>query len=191
MRRSHALSIMRQALSFRSQSATWPSNGRSTMTVVAIIICIASLFSLPGCNDDSDSTGSSGQVCPSCSDGTTDTSFGPFVFNSAGDDSTARRFVSNCGFAVARGHNGGTGDTLQVAGCGGGVELVWSNTKFTAYRVSVGWTGQTDRGVKIGQTRSVVVSLDPRLASSSGQFQVTYGPDDVLQELIVGQNFRR
>lgn len=155
-----------------------------------LLMGLGALLMLTGC-DFGGSSGSSGSACPSCSANTTDTSFGPFKFNAAGDDSTARRFISECGFAVSGTHNGGVGDTLQVIACGGGVELVWAFNQFSAFRLSAGWTGQTDRGVKIGQSRATAVALDPRLAGTSSIIQADFGTNDILVELIVGNFFRR
>lgn len=155
-----------------------------------LLMCLGALLTLSSC-DFSGSSGSSGSACPSCSANTTDTSFGPFKFKAAGDDSTARRFIKECGFAVSGTHDGGFGETLQVIGCGGGVELVWAFNQFSAFRVSTGWAGQTDRGVKIGQSRATAVALDPRLAGSSSNIQADFGTSDILVELIVGEFFRR
>lgn len=151
-----------------------------------LLMCLGVLLTAGKCGGGGGS-GSSGSACASCSDNTTDTSFGPFNFNAAGDDSTARRFIDQCGFTVSGSHNGGIGDTLQVIGCGGGVELVWAFNEFTAFRVSAGWTGKTDRGVQIGQTRAAVLALDSRFAT---EFQAEFGAGDILDAFIVGKLWR-
>ena len=175
----------------------------STTSRKSLSICLGIFLVLAGCGGDggSGNSGSSGSECPSCSAKTTDTSFGPFKFDAAGNDSTARRFVAECGFVVSGGHNGGFGDTLQVIGCDGGIELVWAFEEFSAYRVSTGWRGQTNRGVKIGQTCADVFARDPRLGATcqssilfvdgTTRIRAEFGTDGILDELIVGQYFRR
>jgi len=79
--------------------------------VCTLIICIISIFI--GCalsKDDEDG-------CVSCGDTITWTSYGNLNLNSAGRDSTARDIISSCGWHVHNGHNGGYGDTLQIASC--------------------------------------------------------------------------
>ncbi len=56
--------------------------------------------------------------CPRCDAQVTWNAYGDFVFGEVGNDATARKLVSQCGWTVQGGHNGGVGDTLQVTSCG-------------------------------------------------------------------------
>jgi hypothetical protein len=101
--------------------------GRHLVTKLPLLLILTIL--LFGCQDDECS-------CPACEENATPNSYGNYKFGEEGDDSTARCLVSKCGWHVQGGHNGGVGDTLQVASCGDeGVIFVWAFNEFSGYRV--------------------------------------------------------
>ncbi len=109
-------------------------------------------------------------TCPSCAESATWTSYGSYVFDDVGDDSTARDLVSECGWQVDGTHNGGYGNTLQVGACGAdglSVIFTWAYNGFTAYRVIDGWTGTAGAGIGLGS------GLDAFLAAYPAFYQVT------------------
>lgn len=77
--------------------------------------------------------------CPSCHDEVRSNGYGRFIFGQAGYDSAAREIVDNCEFRIYNGHNGGSGDTLQIAGCyvgdKPGVIFEWAYNSFRRYAV--------------------------------------------------------
>jgi hypothetical protein len=156
---------------------------------------------LVGCDGND---GDDGFSCPACDDNVTINSYGTFEFEKEGDDSTARRIVSECGWHVQGGHNGGIGNTLQVASCGNeGVIFVWAFNDFHAFRVAAGWEGQTEQGTRIGDTLETFLVANSNFTQASpssyvlqdddGTIRVraNFTDDGVLEELIVGSFFRR
>jgi hypothetical protein len=95
------------------------------------------------------------------------------------------------------------GDTLQVATCGNeGVIFVWAFNDFHAVRLAEGWTGETEEGIRIGDTLTSVLAANPRftrvsatsyiLTDAGGLTQAEANFDgDILEELIIGSFFRR
>jgi hypothetical protein len=138
--------------------------------------------------------------CPSLTDNVTFQSYGGFSFGNVGDDSTARKIVSNCSWHVFDGHNGGTGETLEVASPNEEVVLVWAFNNFSAFRLTKGWTGKTDRGARLGDSATAFHNLypeftvvSPQLATfSSGGTNVEahFDQANALEELLVGNFFR-
>lgn len=136
--------------------------------------------------------------CPSLNDDVTWSSYGRFRFGNAGDDSTAKDCVSRCGWHVFRGHNGGFGDTLQVASSGEEVVFAWAYNNFSAYRVRKGWTGQTDRGVRLGDSPRAFQNQYPEFRMLSAihltfsdpsngiQVDAYFDENTLLTELLVG-----
>ena len=133
---------------------------RTTTTTLAMFLFVLTITSALGC-------GSSGAkfACPSLNDNVTWASYGRFNFGSSGDDSTARQCVSNCGWSIFEGHDGGTGDTLQVASPSTAVVFSWAYRNFAGFRVTAGWTGKTDRGAKLGDSIAHFQGLYPHGAS--------------------------
>jgi hypothetical protein len=116
------------------------------------MIGVASLcLSLAACGDG-------GGSCVECDDDATGSGIGSLVIGQ-GKDSDAKK----CGFDKYRGHNGGVGDTLEVAGCkengSYGVVLVWAYGEFDGYRVcSPGFKG-TVNGNPLAPGQCVTNSL--------------------------------
>lgn len=101
--------------------------------------------------------------CPSISDNATFTSYGPFRVHNSGRDSTARKIISECGWHVYKGHNGGYGDTLEVASPGEEVVLRWAWNAFNWMYLFEGWQGKTAEGIGMGATLSAVQTAYPDL----------------------------
>jgi hypothetical protein len=134
--------------------------------------------------------------CPSESDDITWQSFGHFTVGKAGPDETARECVSNCGWHVFEANNGGIGNTLQVATPEEDVVFVWAYSSFAGFRVKRGWTGETDRGIKLGDSISAFQQAYPTFTEVSSNHLVG-NPDGIhvdayfdangsLSELLVG-----
>jgi hypothetical protein len=136
--------------------------------------------------------------CPSLNDNVTWTSYGRFQFRNAGDDSTARKCVSHCGWHVFQGNDGGVGSTLQVASPGEEVVFAWAYNQFSAYRVVNGWTGQTDRGVRLGDSLTTFQNRYPEFRmisathwtfsdpSNGTQVDAYFDENNLLTEILVG-----
>jgi len=139
--------------------------------------------------------------CPRCDDACDPRSFGRFVFASNVTNQTARDILRVCGFQVAGGHGGQNGDSLQIAGCGGGVELAFVSNNLSAYAVRTGYTGVFNTTIRIGDPLAVVQAADPALVQvdprtwirDDGTIRVEANFDDGLRlrELIVGRGFLR
>jgi hypothetical protein len=103
---------------------------------------------------------SSRPTCPSLAQNITWRSYGRFLFGDAGDDAVARKIVDDCGWHIFGGHNA-LWDTLEIASANEEVVFVWAFNGFTAFRVSKGWTGKTERGAKLGDSAATFRSLYP------------------------------
>lgn len=99
-------------------------------------------------------------ICPSLDSNVTWTSYSHFSFGNAGDDNAARALLA-CNWHIFEGHGGGFGETLQVASPNAEVVFAWAYQNFAEYRVASGWTGQTDRGAKIGDSTASFQGLYP------------------------------
>jgi hypothetical protein len=103
--------------------------------------------------------GSSSYDCPSCDDPATASSYGRFTFGEAGDDGTARKIQEECGFDIFDGHNGGSGDTLEIASCWSngvpGLVMAWAFSEFSSYRVCPGYSGNIAPPLAQGECRVV------------------------------------
>jgi hypothetical protein len=78
--------------------------------------------------------------CLQCDSSADVSCIGDLCFNRVGGDEAARRLITNCGFQIFNRHNGGVGDTLEIATCisdnlDPGIVLVWAFNSFTGYRV--------------------------------------------------------
>ena len=164
-------------------------------------------LSLTACGGSGGSGGGSGGgssndfECPATSNNVTWTSYGKFTFQKSGDDSTARTIITKCGWHVHKGHNGGIDDTLQVASANEEVILVWAYNIFYAFRVTGGWTGLTERGVKIGDHITTLYAKYPGFMTSDGthhfleegsdiSVSVTSDVHGFIEEIIVGFYFK-
>lgn len=104
--------------------------------------------------------GGGGDNCPSCHDDARGDGYGGLVFGSAGDDSNARDLKDECGFDIYNNHNGGGGDTLEIAGCysGGtpGLVLAWAYQSFSSYRIcNPGYSGDLSTPLAPGECRVI------------------------------------
>ena len=128
-----------------------------------ILLAVLNLMSCGGGNESTASFD-----CPTVSDNVSWLSYGQFTFQQSGDDSTARDIIANCDWHVYNNHNGGEGDTLQIASPNEEVILVWAFNEFRAYKLSPGWTGQTENGIKIGNTITDLYAQYPTFNSQDG-----------------------
>jgi hypothetical protein len=162
-----------------------------TMLLLGVVLSALTVFD--GCGSGKD------VACPSTSENITWNSYGQLSFGNEGDDSTARSILSKCSWHVFGGHNGGVGDTLEVASSGEEVVLAWAYNNFSSYRVATGWTGTTDKGLKMGDSLSVFQSIYPNFTranfdlytfSQGNTYVEAHFNAGSLVELIVGQYFR-
>ena len=160
------------------------------------IACSAMLFIAvwgAACANDMTSPSRSNGTCPSEGDDVTLKSYGRYVFGHVGDDSVARNIISECGWHVYAGHNGGFGDQLEVASPSEAVVLVWSWNNFEKMRLRSGWTGKTDRGVKLGDSQASVAAMYPELGAGPSfdstdqcvQFDAVFDKQGALAELTI------
>lgn len=159
------------------------------LKVIVYLLPLAALLAA-GCG------GAPAFECPTSGDDVTWTSYGRFTIGGAGSDSTARDCISKCGWSVFGGNNGGVGNTLQIASPNGGVVFAWANNSFSAFRLTSGWTGKTDRGVKIGDSEATFLSHYPEFGNagphhmmftaSSGEIDAYFSPNGALTELHIG-----
>ena len=127
--------------------------------------------------------------------------YSDFVFGEVGNDATARKLVSQCGWTVQGGHNGGVGDTLQVTSGGAeGVVFVWAFNSFHAFKLAKGWEGSTERGVRIGDSVAALLAAYPNfkrvsagsylLSEDNVEVEAHFDAPGALVTLIVGDFFR-
>ena len=164
-----------------------------TRTALRLVIGLWCLTTFAGCD---------GFQCPPCNATVTWNSYGDFEFTKEGDDATARRLVSECNWHVQGGHNGGVGETLQVAACGNeGVTLGWAFNEFHAFRLADGWQGKTKEGIGIGASLADFLavyrnftqtnSTSYQLSKDDVNVEANFDQNGTLKELIVGDFFRR
>ena len=137
--------------------------------------------------------------CPSVQDNVSWTSYGRFQFGKSGRNVTARKIITHCGCHVFEGHNGGLFDTVQVSPPSHSFVLVWANHDFSAYRVTSGWTGVTDRGAKLGDSAATFQGLYPEFTVISSDLstyndgtisvEAHFDPNGLLDEILVGNYF--
>lgn len=167
--------------------------------IALIIFCFCSMLLISGgCGGNTSQRDTF--HCPSISDGVTFASYGSFTFGAAGPDSIPRRIISDCSWHVFGSHNGGTGETLEVASPNDEVVFVWSFGNFSAFRLTKGWAGQTDRGLRLGDSATMFQKVYPEFTVVSLQLstfmngninvEAHFDQNSFLQELLVGNNFR-
>ena len=135
-------------------------------TIFFTLLCILYSVFITGCFHEEEDKG--GFTCPTIGDDVTWSSYGSYQFNKSGNDSTARNIISKCGWHVHNNHNGGYGDTLQVASPNGEVILVWAYNSFYAYKLSSGWSGKTERNIKIGDHITTLYGQYPTFTTTNG-----------------------
>lgn len=161
---------------------------------IPLVVLLLSVFLVTGCGDDEDFR------CPLLSDNVSWNSYDGYDFEQEGPESTARRIVSECGWHVFGGHNGGSGDTLQVASPNEEVVFVWAFNDFLAFRLIEGWIGETRRGAKLGDHTTVFHNLYPdftivdeslsTLEVGDLNVEAYFDADGFLEQLLVGRFFR-
>jgi hypothetical protein len=104
-------------------------------------------------------------ACPSIEQDVTARGYGSLTFGHVGDDSVAREIILRCGWHVFGGNNGGFGNQLEIASPGEEVVLEWSWNNFEVVRLRRGWVGKSDRGLKLGDSRSQVFQMYQELTS--------------------------
>ena len=134
--------------------------------------------------------------CPSESDNVSLSSYGRFKIGDAGPDATARNCVSHCNWHVFQGSDGGVGNTLQIASPSEDIVFVWAYNDLAGYRVKQGWTGQTDKGVRLGDTITDFQMKYPGLTaygrsylfgqSDGVELQAYFDQNGQLTEMLVG-----
>lgn len=164
---------------------------------LVIVILTITALTLTGCQ--ALSSGESFR-CPTTVDNVTFQSYGAFTMGNSGDDSTARKIVSACNWHVFDNHNGGIGDTLEVASPSEEVVLVWAFSNFSSFRLTPGWTGKTDRGAMLGDSATTFENLypefivvNPQLStfnSNGTDIEAQFDQAGNLDELLVGNFFR-
>jgi hypothetical protein len=104
-----------------------------------------------------------------------------------------------CGFTIYKGHVGGYGNTLEMTGCGIGIYLHWRYNSLAQVDLESGWSGRTDRGIRLGATRQEVLAAYSR-ASSCGTGEslkavengnaivFDFSPDGTVARLVVGED---
>jgi hypothetical protein len=108
--------------------------------------------------------------CPTTFELVTWDKYGKIELDDFGWDECARKLISKCGWHVYGGHNGGSGDTLQVATQNEGVILIWAWNNLEWIILKAGWTGTTAEGIGIGATLEEFLAVYPEfvLLSNSG-----------------------
>ena len=139
--------------------------------------------------------------CPRCDDDADTSGYGRFTFTPDVTAATARGLQAVCGFSTSGGHDGTGGDSLQIASCGGGVELGFVSNRLSAYRLADGWQGAFAAGIRIGDDLETVLALEPGLEQvdpltflrddGSVRIEANFDADLRLRELIVGRGFLR
>lgn len=76
----------------------------------------------------------------------------------------------NCeGFDYFKNHKGGTGDTLQIAGYGDSIHLRWAYGALANITTQNSWTGQTDKGLRLGDSLDTFQGLYPGSTQTNPQ----------------------
>ena len=115
-------------------------------------------------------------------------------------DRIARRILANCNWQIFRGHEGGGGDSLQIVSPKGEVVFVHAFDEFSGFRVTRGWKGKTEKGIRIGASVDQFLKAYPEFTKEETSFlTTTYRSSksgveavffrDKLEELVVGRYF--
>lgn len=120
--------------------------------------------------------------CPSCVEvmswnttGSARSSYGELSMQSGKDDSYAWQILEECpGWSIYDGHRGGTGDTLEIVSCDGGVVLEWAFNEFWSVHLSEGWTGKTSAGMTLGSSYEDFIQAYPGYESSGSTNLLVY-----------------
>src|SRR3989338_4279430 len=133
-----------------------------------VIILFTLLFA--GCGSDGSGEGGDNKYdscpnfyCPSIEDNVTWDSYGGLQIGNFGNDNCAKKLISDCGWHVYQGHNGGYGDTLEVAPPGEEAVLRWAWNNFSWMYLFQGWQGSTAEGISMGSTLQEVQAAYPDL----------------------------
>lgn len=128
---------------------------------VVYLICVF----LVGCYDSDryceENANNDDFYCPACDGIVSWCSYEWIFLDKFGDDSCGWKLVSDCGWKIYQGHEGGWGDTLEVVSCEGGVVFIWAWNHFSGFRLTKGWTGTTIDGIKIGSSLDEFLSVYP------------------------------
>ncbi|MFA5186001.1 MAG: hypothetical protein WC551_05920 [Patescibacteria group bacterium] len=144
-------------------------------------------------------------VCPPCdaplswdTSSKSHSALGELSLEGGQDDSYARQMLDKCpGWSIHDGHNGGIGDTLEIASCDNGIVLTWAYNRFFSIALSSGWAGKTSSGVVNGSGYLDFIQAYPGYQASSTQLTSwgfaaldydgghAYFEDSVLARLIV------
>lgn len=137
--------------------------------------------------------------CPSLSDDITWNSYGSFELKKAGNDSTARKIISECGWHVFNRHNGGYGDTLQIAPRNEEVVFIWAYNKFYGFVLYDGWRGATHNGAMMRDHISEFYGMHPEFSyirqdlseyeAENTLVRAYFDEGDFLEEIYVGYFF--
>lgn len=167
---------------------------KNTLLCTLILIFVAPLL-LVGC----DSEDPQAAFCPSTSNHITWNSYGHFTLKEEGRDATARDIVEACGWHVHNNHNGGYGNTLQVASPNEEVIFVWAYNSFNGFNVEEGWNGTTARGAYIGMDTVEFHTLHPEFSVQSITSSIfndgtnraeVFFEDGLLTRIYVGRYLR-
>lgn len=136
---------------------------------------------LAGCGREKDDDGHASAscpnfYCPTAGENTNFNNYGRLEIDNFGNDSCARKLVDECGWHVYNGHNGGYGDTLEVAPSGEQVVLRWAWNNFSWMYFFSGWTGTTSQGIRMGSTLSEVQAAYPGLTYYYGDIYKVENP---------------
>lgn len=100
------------------------------------------------------------ETCISCSDNVSCNGIGCWLEFGMGDaDYTL--VTKECKFDYYEEHRGGWGNILVLQKCQGGLLLSWSHNQMDGIYLSKGWTGQTDKGLKISDSLKKFQKLYP------------------------------
>ncbi len=155
-----------------------------------------------GCSNDNNEKSN----CPSTNDNVTWDSYGRYGLRGVGNDSAARDIVANCGWHVSSTHNGGYGNTLQIASPNEEVIFVWAYNSFYAYKLSSGWRGHTAEGLRMNDDMNIFFSLYPyarqigyltysipgpvNVYGTTRSIIVTFSNTGFVESILVGEYFR-
>jgi len=157
---------------------------RDMLSVNPLYPVIISLIFITSCSDDEKCE----SACPDIDDNITWTSYNDLVFENSGNDSCARKIISQCEWHVHNNHNGGVGETLQVASPGEEVILVWAFNDFHGFKVSQGWTGSTQKNINIGDHITSLYAEYPEFTTNDGVTHILEQGDDIRVKLTTNIN---
>jgi hypothetical protein len=134
----------------------------NTRILILGMILVAAILS--DCEKDND------HPCPLCDQDITWDSYGDWTLQDEGGDGNSSNtgstqdpvnLIMDCGWRIHGNSTGGTGKIYAAFSCDTTVIFVWTWSSFTLFRVDERWAGQTEEGIRMGDSMDKFLATYP------------------------------